>query len=202
MYSTRPGYILGFHGCDESVSESVISGQSHLRGSTNNYDWLGNGIYFWENNYERALAFAKELKENPRRDKPPIHNPSVVGAIINLGTCLDLLDSIYLDLLRESHKVLENSAKKLNIPLPTNKAGKGSNELMLRNLDCLVIEHLNRVILKNKFDSVRGVFVEGDKIYPTSGFHEKNHIQLCIKNPNCIKGFFKPRVLSESHPKV
>jgi hypothetical protein len=45
----------------------------------------------------------------------------------------------------------------------------------------------------NPFDSVRGVFIEGQPLYPGAGFHDKNHIQICIRNPNCIKGLFLPR---------
>jgi hypothetical protein len=43
------------------------------------------------------------------------------------------------------------------------------------------------------FDSVRGVFWEGNEPYPNAGFREKNHIQISVRNPNCIKGFFIPR---------
>ena len=43
-------------------------------------------------------------------------------------------------------------------------------------------------------NSVEDVFVEGEPIYPNSGFMEKTHIQLCIVNPNCIKGYFNPIV--------
>jgi hypothetical protein len=43
------------------------------------------------------------------------------------------------------------------------------------------------------FDSVRGVFVEGDPLYPNAGFHEYSHIQICVRSPNCIKGFFRVR---------
>jgi len=46
MYSTKPGLILGFHGCDESVVEKVLKGNDDLITSKNEYDWLGNGIYF------------------------------------------------------------------------------------------------------------------------------------------------------------
>lgn len=45
---------------------------------------------------------------------------------------------------------------------------------------------------KMPFDSIRGVFTEGKAIYPKAGFVEKTHIQLCIINPNCIKGYFAP----------
>ncbi len=32
-------------------------------------------------------------------------------------------------------------------------------------------------------------------LYPEAGLTEKNHIQICIRNPNCIKSFFLPREL-------
>ena len=40
------------------------------------------------------------------------------------------------------------------------------------------------------FDSVRAAFFEGLPIYPGASFYEKTHIQICIINPECIKGFF------------
>ena len=44
MYSTRPGLVLGFHGCDESILLKVLTGKELLKRSVNNYDWLGHGI--------------------------------------------------------------------------------------------------------------------------------------------------------------
>ena len=55
---------------------------------------------------------------------------------------------------------------------------------------------------KPAFDSIRGVFFEGDELYPGAGFKEKDHIQICIRNPNCIKGYFLPRELIGNFPKV
>jgi len=43
------------------------------------------------------------------------------------------------------------------------------------------------------FDSVRGVFPEGGEAYPGSSFSAKSHIQICIRNSNCIKRFFVKR---------
>lgn len=43
------------------------------------------------------------------------------------------------------------------------------------------------------FDSARGVFTEGGPAFPGAGIQEKNHIQICIRNSNAIKGFFLPR---------
>jgi len=51
-------------------------------------------------------------------------------------------------------------------------------------------------------DSVHGIFNEGEELYPNAGFREKDHIQICVRNPNCIKGFFLPRKLDSNYPKV
>ncbi len=45
------------------------------------------------------------------------------------------------------------------------------------------------------FDTVRGMFTEGEPLYEGAGFHARNHIQICVRNPRCIKGYF--RVLCE-----
>ena len=63
MYSNFPQIVLGFHGCDEEVAEAVINDQKSLLKSENSYDWLGHGVYFWENNPRRALEFAEEMKK-------------------------------------------------------------------------------------------------------------------------------------------
>ena len=35
------------------------------------------------------------------------------------------------------------------------------------------------------------VFTEGKDLYAGAGFKEKNHVQICVRNPNCIKGYFR-----------
>ncbi len=162
-----------------------------LRASQNGYDWLGHGFYFWENNYERALDFATN-----HPGKKLYKAPAVLGAVIDLQYSLDLMDMEYIRLVKESYDNLRTLANMASKDLPVNKRIGNSRDLLLRELDCAVIENLHkeRILKKEKpFDSVRGLFVEGDPIYEGAGFHEKNHVQLCIRNPNCIKGFFIPR---------
>jgi hypothetical protein len=72
MYSARPGLLIGFHGCETELRNDVIAGNRALNASKNTHDWLGNGIYFWENNYERALDFAM----NPPGKTKEVKNPS------------------------------------------------------------------------------------------------------------------------------
>lgn len=123
--------------------------------------------------------------------------PFVIGAVLNLGYCLDLstrsglekIDLTWNSIVKPSYD---------NGKLKGNKPGrKGENgELMLRFLDCHVIEALHRYNRDNGFeeyDSVRAPFWEGEELYPTAGFFSKNHIQLCIRNMECILGCFLPK---------
>ncbi|WP_439584155.1 hypothetical protein [Dyadobacter bucti] len=205
MYSTRSGLILGFHGCDIGITDEVINSKALLEPSTNTYDWLGPGIYFWENSPTRAFEYAQFLSENQRRAKRTIKKPAVLGAVIDLGMCLDLVEYENLQFLQEGYELFKSTCESSGIDLPINRNVGNSADLLLRDLDCAVIQSLHTLRESAKmqpFDSVRGVFVEGEQIYPHAGFREKNHIQLCIRNPNCIKGFFIPRTEDENYPKV
>ena len=80
------GFVLGYHGCDQTTGESLLAG-SLFKPSENDYDWLGSGIYFWEANPLRGIDYAREAM---KRRGSRITKPSVVGAVIDLGNCLDL----------------------------------------------------------------------------------------------------------------
>lgn len=188
MSSHKPNLILGFHGCDKSIAEGLINGTLQMKPSQNDYDWLGNGMYFWEYNETRAWDFAKQFAKFHS-----ITEPAVVGAVLDLGNCLDLLDNEYLNLLIGAYDALKTMTDAEGLPLPQNTCG---TDRVKRNLDCAVIQMLHSLVKESgeePFDSVRGVFEEGKELYPGSCFHEKNHIQICICNPKCIKGFFLPR---------
>lgn len=75
--------------------------------------------------------------------------------------------------------------------VPENEGGE---DLLLRRLDRAVIEYLHTYRKRRgeiPFDTVRGVFTEGKRIYLNSGFRRKTHIQLCVRNPVVIKGVFR-----------
>jgi hypothetical protein len=113
------------------------------------------------------------------------------------------LDFRNLQFLKESYDMLIASYKASGKPLPTNTSKRSDvkNELFSRKLDCAVIEILHETRREEglePYDSVRGVFWEGPELYPKAGFREKDHIQICIRNPNCIKGYFLPRELDEN----
>lgn len=195
MYSVLPSFVLGFHGCDREVARRIVNKEDKLKSSTNNYDWLGNGIYFWENSPERALNYAKMLKSNPGRVKGKVENPEVLGAILDLGHCLNFLDEKWLSYLKLFYQPTCDTYVTLGKSLPQNKPIGKQKDLLLRELDCTMIQNIHKYrksVCEKEFDSVRGVFWEGDELYPNAGFKENNHIQICVRNPNCIKGYFFP----------
>lgn len=198
MYSNLPNIIIGFHGCDKSVKDKILQEQMKFKPSTNDYDWLGNGMYFWESNLKRAWEWAESGRTNP---KISIQTPAVIGAVIDLGFCLDLVNSYHIQKLKEEYQIFEKEMNFIGRDFRKNKNIKGDDNYLLRYLDCAVIEHLHQdreLSGERPYDSVRGAFLEGDPIYETSGFREQTHIQICIRNPNCIKGFFVPRLHDNS----
>jgi hypothetical protein len=188
-YEYQPSFILGFHGCDKPVGENIISGKSqHLKPSQKSYDWLGHGIYFWEGNPQRAYKWACDRKAEGK-----IKDPFVLGAIIDLRRCLDLFDSAALHQVKVANAELIETLTLAGLPVPQN-LGKTADKAA-RHLDCATINFLHNVLEERKqpaYDSLRAPFLEGGQLYDNSGFQIDNHLQICIRNPSCIKGYFRP----------
>lgn len=177
--------VYGFHGCDISVREKIFAGEP-WKPSTNTYDWLGNGIYFWENDEKRAYEWAqKEAQRNGR-----IKAPAIIGAKIDLGRCLDITTLDGIEMIREGYKYLKFSSKVAGIKLPKNKNLKNDSDWKLRFLDCAVIETLHTMNENEPFETVRGAFTEGKAIYPGAGFKDLTHIQLCVRDDANILELF------------
>ncbi len=190
MVRRLPSFILGFHGCDRRIANRIVSTGRHLNPSVNDYDWLGHGIYFWENSSARAIQWAME--QGPRKNSGKF-TPAVIGAVIDLGNCLNLLDSGSIPVLREGYEYLKAVHSRSGTPMPTNQNPPKRRDYLLRRLDCAVVNSAHQIILEQNgmpFDSVRAAFIEGEMIYPQAGFRDKNHIQICVRNPACIKGYF------------
>jgi hypothetical protein len=80
--------------------------------------------------------------------------------------------------------------------MPVNK---GPN----RALDCAVIQYVHESNKQSKiapYDTIRSSFNEGGQVYPTSNFTDKLHIEICVINPEQIKGYFLPRPIDEFNP--
>ena len=208
MLESRPNLYVGYHGCSEKHGEEYLrlGTRKKIHISESDYEWLGKGFYIWENNYTRSYEWrAKEYKTTEK--------PFVIGVIYSLDECLDLTDSKYLDLVSQAYASLKSAFDTAHKPLPVNQEfnkHKSSGIRGKRLLDFAVLEELHSTMdnpnSQNKFDpwvrkdgkvvkpfdTVRSAFYEGESVYKGATFQKKNHIQICIRNLNCIKGFFRP----------
>jgi hypothetical protein len=181
--------VVGYHGCTASFARGCLLGKRPIRDwqpSTNDWDWLGHGIYFWEHAPDRALRWARERYRTRRQ------RPAVLGAYIHLGRCFDLLDESITVLLGETYQRLAQAAAARGESLPQNRGREGK----LRELDCVVINACIRELipLGEEYDTVRGAFLEGIPVYPGAGFSRESHIQIAVRNPACILGVFQPNI--------
>ena len=174
--NTPPRVVLGYHGCDARLLDRIVSGKSHLSASNNRYDWLGQGVYFWENGPQRALEFAEW-----KLGRGEIESPVVVGALINLGRCFDLADSWAPDQLAGFNARLILDLASANQEVPMNRrANEGDFDLILRNRDCAVVNYAMAAYDKHHgsryFQTVRGIFIEGGPAYPAARISRRAHV--------------------------
>ena len=185
MHRLSASFVLAYHGCDRSVGEKLPLGKGSFRKSDNAYDWLGPGMYFWQSNPSRAMQFAVEK----RNSNQGIRRPFVIGAVIDLGLCLDLTTKESLEEVQDAHQSLIATLEEGGGQAPLNGPA-----VWMRYLDCAVIRRLHAIIADSgspPIDTVRGIFQEGDPIYPGSAFFEKTHIQIAVVNSHCVKAVFR-----------
>ncbi len=107
----------------------------------------------------------------------------MVGAIIRLGNCFDLLDPKNLEVLREMKGLLERRFEEIGAEMPTN----GRHH---RNLDCAVFNcFYDESDRKRSIDTARGVYVptsHSKRIWKGSWLYDETHIQFCVRNQSTI----------------
>lgn len=188
--------VFAFHGCDRRLRDAVLTGKKNLNASLNTYDWLGSGIYFWEHSASRALGWATQQS---KRKGTKIQEPAVIGAIIQLGHCFDLLDIKFTQTLASRSTELIAELRQAGLALPSNqKTGHGDLDWLRREGDCFVLNSIIPIVETDwgcKFQSVRGVFQEGAAVFKGSGMKLKSHIQIAVRDPEAIIGYFLPKGL-------
>lgn len=179
--------IVGYHGTSRSKAEDIVRRQ-RFTPSENKHDWLGNGVYFWEHAPRQALWWAQRRFEK---------EAAVVGSMIRLGNCLDLLDPENARQLRAFHDELKSALEIEGKTLPNNRNTK-------KFRDCFVLEAYYKNVEENnaeRLDSARGVYVPtpgaaqeeqgGFRLWERSWLTFDAHIQICIRPDaasQCILG--------------
>lgn len=169
-----PQLIFGYHGCEREVAEKVVLRKDLLHPSENRWDWLGTGAYFWEGAPERAMDWAKRNCKDP----------AVLGAVIGLGNCMNLMDVDSQALLQQTYQSFR--AQKVELPI---------NSKFCHDLDCSVVNATCEYLAGRgrAYDTVRGAFPEGDPVFADSKILTMTHVQICVRNPEVVVAYFLPR---------
>jgi hypothetical protein len=167
--------VIAFHGTTEETADRLVCGES-FRISESADDWFGQGVYFWEYAPKQAWWWARKFKKFAR--------PAVVGAIIRLGNCFDLLGPKNVKILKVYHDSLVADLQEAGREVPRNYRHH-------RNLDCAVFNYLYEKAgdAGKPLDSARAVYVptaSAKRVWPGSWIYEEAHIQICVRNPKNI----------------
>ena len=189
--------IIAYHGCLKDRFENALLRDIAPPLSEENYDWLGKGVYFWEHGPERALEWARA---KAARKGVAASQARVLGAIIQLGNCFDLLDTLATEKLAEAYETLNQESRKRGYTLPQNGPADRDGDVLLRYLDRAIIEFaINELsdLTSDTIQTVRGAFWEGGAAFPGSAVQKKSHIQVAVRDRACIVGYFRPSMLEQ-----
>ena len=167
--------MIGYHGTSASSADRLVSGEP-FEDSDNDDEWFGKGVYFWEHAFKQAWWWAKDHKRHRK--------PAVVGAVIRLGNCFDLLDPGNVVVLRQFYEKLVEVMEAEGLELPANVRTR-------RYLDCALFNYLYAEFkdARKPLDTARAVYVptsRAKRVCKGSWVSEETHIQVCVRNPRSI----------------
>jgi len=165
MYSA-----IGYHGTYEDNSTSILEVGFFI--SDNPRDWLGKGVYFFEESFEgkeNAKRWAYKKWHNERR---PMTQYCILKSRLETDYLLDLSHTAQIQYF---HKIREEYIKRAKI------TGISAVEL-----DCMVmnkISNTTRIDIVRKFEHIK--FRKETRLNISS--RVDNCIIVCVKNILCIK---------------
>lgn len=182
--------VVGYHGTRRSVALKAVQRLESLEASRNPGDWLGHGIYFWEYAPQQAWLWAEFL----RRKRKWAEETAVVACMIRLGNCFDLLDPDNVKVLRQAHEEYLSAERDAD-------RTPASNVYSQKRRNCAVFELAYATFKRQgqEVDTCRAVFVPTgkDRLWEGSGINPRAHIQVVVRNPDCIVGTWLVKPLEE-----
>ena len=178
--------MVGYHGTTATRARNILA--NGFKPSREAWDWLGEGIYFFEENRDRARMWNPISEHKRRRGRPA--KRVMLGALIDLGASLDLTEPFTTSVLKLTAEALESVFRNEGKPLPQNDVA-GSK----RYFDKILVDaHCSmRLQERSPVAVVRGVFEEGDRIHPNSSIRALSHVQLAVRDPAAIIGVWMER---------
>jgi hypothetical protein len=167
--------VIGYHGTRQSLVDKILL--EGFQPSTNPHDWLGNGVYFWQDAPLRAWEWA---------DRHFGSEATVLVADILLADCMDLIDIGWFAPLRNAFYELLERKERSGERVPAQRAGPTPRP---HPRDREVINHLveSRAHAGEHIRCVRAVFLEGKPTYPQSALYSLAHVQIAVRDTSLIE---------------
>ncbi len=171
MTGRREG--IGYHGTTLEAAKMIA--REGFKISSNEYDWLGDGIYFFQDSQSRAWEWAYQVSS--KRNSPPV----VIACQIDLTNCWDLLDPAAVRRLGNYYNDVLNFYNRTGAVKPRQSGGYRGMDRIVLNYACNVLNETQPTITV-----VRGAFEEGVPAFPGSGISDGQHIQLAVRETSAI----------------
>jgi hypothetical protein len=158
--------VYGYHGTTIQAATSIL--REGFRFSRNEYDWLGDGIYFFQDAPTRAWEWATTHYGV---------EAAVLGAVIRLEDCMDLLDIQWAPVLAEAYDAFLTQLKRVQMSIPRQTSGA-------HRLDRAVINYAIGILAEQGIviRTVRGAFSEGSPVFPRSALFDRAHVQIAVRD--------------------
>ena len=155
--------IVGFHGTTKGSAKSILQFKKFII-SKDDEEWLGPGVYFFEDDIKQAYYYCVRAKK--------INDWSILKSDIYAEVVIDLVDTE----TREYFERILNKIKHRYLKRADGRPRKLMNSVTL-----------NIMYEANPYDVVRGIFQ-----VPSTGYLSRTNLmclqkQICVRNLDCIK---------------
>lgn len=189
--------VKGYHGTTQSRARELVAG-SPFEFSANSGDWLGRGIYFWQDAPGRALVWARY------RHRDSGETPAVVEVEITLENCLDFFDVRTYREVRQRYPEFQAFESRLDPPISQAalKVEKGkafldgdtpTTDIRTRKAihnyrDRAFIDWYVEVLANRGYEvkTVRGIFLDGTALFTESFLFDWSHAQIAVLNHDVL----------------
>ena len=158
--------VSGYHGTSSEAANMIL--REGFQISRNTYDWLGDGVYFFQDASARAWEWAFKRHGN---------GGAVIGAEIRIADCMDLLDVSWNPVIFDAYDSYLKNLRDSGQAMPRQFGGA-------HRLDREVINYTVGVLSESgiRIACVRAAFAEGRPVYPGSAIYDRAHIQIAVRD--------------------
>jgi hypothetical protein len=188
-----------YHGTTVELAKRIFD-QRKFKVSRNTYDWLGPGVYFYQDSPLKALAWAQRYAVEECAKGTAA---AVIAVDIDLSSSFDIFRPENHEILVEVHRQTKANPTELqNVkqhrPVLRREDGErfhlfnsqplGHDRLMGNNfVDAKTVSRAIQIVTDKRqvaYNCARYFFWEGKELYSGSYFFDHSNLQLCILGPD------------------